>query len=46
MPHATIRLPSSPAPGPMSMIQSLLATTRMSCSTTITVLPASTNASS
>ncbi len=31
-----------PAPGPMSNTQSLLAATRMSCSTTITVLPAST----
>ena len=42
VPAATIFPPSSPAPGPMSMTQSLPATTRMSCSTTITVLPAST----
>ena len=33
------RPPSSPAPGPMSITQSLAATTRMSCSTTMTVLP-------
>ena len=38
-PAATIFPPSSPAPGPMSMIQSLAAATLMSCSTTITVLP-------
>ena len=38
-PAATTRPPSSPAPGPMSITQSLPATTRMSCSTTITVLP-------
>ena len=45
-PAATIRPPSSPAPGPMSITQSLPATTRMSCSTTMTVLPASTSPSS
>ena len=45
-PAATTRPPSSPAPGPMSMIQSLPAATCMSCSTTITVLPASTRPSS
>lgn len=37
VPEATIRPPSSPAPGPMSMIQLLAAATVMSCSTTMTV---------
>ena len=36
--------PSRRAPGPMSMTQSLAATSRISCSTTTTVLPASTSA--
>ena len=39
VPCATIVPPSSPAPGPTSITQSLSATTRMSCSTTMTVLP-------
>ena len=43
LPDATIVPPSSPAPGPMSMIQSLAAATDMSCSTTTTVFPASTS---
>ena len=38
--------PASPAPGPISMTQSLAATTRISCSTTTTVLPASISPSS
>ena len=42
MPEATTRPPSSPAPGPMSMTQSLCATSAISCSTTSTVLPPST----
>src|SRR6185312_2034437 len=46
VPDATMRPPSSPAPGPTSTIQSLAAATDMSCSTTITVFPASTNPSS
>jgi len=45
VPRATIVPPSSPAPGPTSITQSLAATTRMSCSTTMTVFPASTSAS-
>lgn len=36
-PRATTWPPSRPAPGPMSMTQSLSATTRISCSTTTTV---------
>jgi hypothetical protein len=47
VPDTTTRPPpSSPAPGPMSMTQSLAAITRISCSTRMTVLPASTNPSS
>ena len=43
VPAATTCPPSSPAPGPISMTQSLAATTLMSCSTTITVLPVATS---
>lgn len=43
VPVATTEPPARPAPGPRSMTQSASATTRMSCSTTITVLPASTD---
>ena len=45
-PAATTCPPASPAPGPMSITQSLPAATRMSCSTTITVFPAATSPSS
>src|SRR5207237_675 len=41
-PATTTCPPPSPPPGPRSMTQSALATTAMSCSTTTTVLPAST----
>ena len=43
-PATTTLPPSSPAPGPISITQSLPETTLISCSTTITVLPATTNA--
>jgi uncharacterized protein YecE (DUF72 family) len=43
IPCATIVPPSSPAPGPISITQSLRAITRMLCSTTRTVCPAATN---
>ena len=43
VPSATTRPPSAPAPGPRSITRSAAATTPMSCSTTTTVLPASTS---
>src|SRR5438046_1497273 len=46
VPWATTRPPASPAPGPMSMIQSARFTTSRWCSITSTVCPASTSRSS
>ncbi len=43
VPAATTRPPASPPPGPRSSTQSAWATTSMSCSTSTTVLPASTS---